>query len=187
MHKFFLALILLSVPASTGALAESGTDQEKACAPDVQRFCCKLTDQGDLTILACLMENRSNLLPNAVTCLSTTGNSDRSKRDPCLNPSAKAATPGTSYLPVSTVLRELLTASNRPGCFPFEGERPSQRPSPSRDSQGNGEDGRCHDTEQVYFSLLQSIGGTLNLRVFFGAGHTPRDSRERRLNISRAS
>jgi patatin-related protein len=29
----------------------------------------------------------------------------------------------------------------------------------------NGEDGRCHDTEQVYFSLLQSIGGTLSLRV----------------------
>jgi hypothetical protein len=40
MHKFFLVLILMSVPVSTGALAESGTDQEeKACAPDVQRFC----------------------------------------------------------------------------------------------------------------------------------------------------
>jgi hypothetical protein len=62
MHKFFLALILLSVPVSTGALAESGTDQEeKACAPDVQRFCRKLMDQDDLTILACLLENRSNL------------------------------------------------------------------------------------------------------------------------------
>jgi patatin-related protein len=29
----------------------------------------------------------------------------------------------------------------------------------------NGDDGRHHDTEQVYFSLLQSIGKTLNLRV----------------------
>ena len=29
----------------------------------------------------------------------------------------------------------------------------------------NGDDGRRHDTEEVYFSLLQSIGGTLNLRV----------------------
>jgi Cysteine rich repeat len=42
------------------ALAHSGTDQEdKACARDVQRFCRKLMDQGDLTILACLKENRA--------------------------------------------------------------------------------------------------------------------------------
>ena len=62
MHKYFLALTLLSVPASTGALAHSGTDQEeKACAPDVQRFCRKLMDQGDLTILACLKDNRPKL------------------------------------------------------------------------------------------------------------------------------
>jgi hypothetical protein len=40
LHKFLLALILLSVLASTGTMAHSGTDQEeKACAPDVQRFC----------------------------------------------------------------------------------------------------------------------------------------------------
>ena len=64
MNKFFLALILLSVLASTGVLAHSGTDQEeKACAPDVQRFCRKLMDQGDLTILACLKENRPKLSP----------------------------------------------------------------------------------------------------------------------------
>jgi hypothetical protein len=38
MHKFFLALILLSVPVSTSAVAHSGTEQdEKACTPDVQR------------------------------------------------------------------------------------------------------------------------------------------------------
>ena len=62
MHKFFLALILLSVPISTSALAHSGTEQdEKACAPDVQRFCRKLMDQGDFTILACLKENRPKL------------------------------------------------------------------------------------------------------------------------------
>jgi hypothetical protein len=64
MNKFFLALILLSVLASTGVLAHSGTDQEeKACAPDVQRFCRKLMDEGDLTILACLKENRPKLSP----------------------------------------------------------------------------------------------------------------------------
>jgi hypothetical protein len=62
MHKYFLALTLLSVPASTGALAHSGTDRdEKACAPDVQRFCRELMDQGDLTILVCLKENRPKL------------------------------------------------------------------------------------------------------------------------------
>ena len=68
MHKFldkcFLALILLSVPVSTGALAHSGTDQdEKACTRDVQRLCRKLMDQGDFTILACLKENRPKLSP----------------------------------------------------------------------------------------------------------------------------
>jgi hypothetical protein len=64
MHKFLVALILLSVQVPTGALAHSGTDQEeKACARDVQRFCRKLMDQGDFTILACLKENRSKLSP----------------------------------------------------------------------------------------------------------------------------
>ena len=62
MHKFFLALILLSVPVSTNALARSSTDQEeKACAPDVKRFCRKLVDQGDFAVLACLKENRPKL------------------------------------------------------------------------------------------------------------------------------
>ena len=64
MYKFLLALILLSIPASTSAVAHSGTDQEeKACTPDVQRFCRKLMDQGDFTILACLKENRPKLSP----------------------------------------------------------------------------------------------------------------------------
>ena len=62
MHNFFLTLVLLSIPVSTGALAHSGTDQEQqACTHDVQRFCRKLMDQGDFTILACLKENRQKL------------------------------------------------------------------------------------------------------------------------------
>jgi hypothetical protein len=62
MHKFVLALLLLSVPGSTSALAHSGSEQdEKACAPDVHRFCHKLLDQGDFTILAYLKENRPKL------------------------------------------------------------------------------------------------------------------------------
>ena len=64
MYKFSVVLFLLCVPVSISALAHSGTDQEeKACAPDVRRFCRKLTDQGDLTILACLKENRPKLSP----------------------------------------------------------------------------------------------------------------------------
>ena len=62
MHKFVLALALLSVPASPAALAHGGTDQEQqACTRDVQHFCRKLMDQGDFTILACLKENRQKL------------------------------------------------------------------------------------------------------------------------------
>ena len=69
MHRFYLALILLSVPASTVILAYSGTDQEeKACTPDVQRFCRKLVDQGDFTILACLKEIVQSFLWRAATC-----------------------------------------------------------------------------------------------------------------------
>jgi hypothetical protein len=41
--------------------------------------------------------------------------------------------------------------------------------SEQREHQGyeaaNGDDGRPHDTEDVYFTLLQSIGRTLSLRV----------------------
>ena len=62
MDKAFLAVTLLSVPFSIGALAHSGTEQEeKSCMRDVQRFCRKLMDQGDFTILACLKENRPKL------------------------------------------------------------------------------------------------------------------------------
>jgi hypothetical protein len=64
MQKVFVALTLLCVSASTGALARSGTDQEQqACTRDVQHFCRKLMDQGDFTILACLKENRPKLSP----------------------------------------------------------------------------------------------------------------------------
>jgi hypothetical protein len=65
MHKFFLALILLSTSVSTGAIAEqqrSGTPEEqKACARDVERFCRPVIDQGDFTVLACLQQNRPKI------------------------------------------------------------------------------------------------------------------------------
>jgi hypothetical protein len=74
MHRFFLALFLVSVPVSIGALAHNGTDQdEKACTRDVQRFCRKLMDQGDFTILACLKENRPKLTPACRTVMVSHG------------------------------------------------------------------------------------------------------------------
>ena len=65
MYKFLLAVSLLSVSLSTGALAQqqrSGTAEEQAaCSRDVQRHCRKVIDQGDFTILACLKENRPKI------------------------------------------------------------------------------------------------------------------------------
>jgi hypothetical protein len=65
MRKIFLALILLSLSVSTGAIAEpqrSGTPEEQAaCSRDVQRYCRPVIDQGDFTILACLQQNRPKL------------------------------------------------------------------------------------------------------------------------------
>ena len=65
MHKFFLALTLFSVSVSSSAIAQeqrSGTPEEQAaCSRDVQRFCRKVIDQGDFTILACLQQNRPQI------------------------------------------------------------------------------------------------------------------------------
>jgi hypothetical protein len=65
MYKFFLALTLLSLSVSTGAIAQqqrSGTPEEqKACSRDVQRHCRPVIDQGDLVILSCLQQNRPKL------------------------------------------------------------------------------------------------------------------------------
>ena len=65
MRKFFLALIVLSIPVSTGAIAQQqrsgAVDEQKACARDVERFCRPVIDQGDFTILACLQQNRPKI------------------------------------------------------------------------------------------------------------------------------
>jgi hypothetical protein len=66
MQKFFVALTLVSLSASTAAIAQqqqrSGTPEEQAaCSRDVQRHCRPVIDQGDFTILACLQQNRPKL------------------------------------------------------------------------------------------------------------------------------
>ncbi len=69
MRKFFLVVTLLSLSASGGAIAEqtpqkqrSGTpDEQKACSRDVQRHCRSVMNEDDLTVLACLQQNRPKL------------------------------------------------------------------------------------------------------------------------------
>jgi hypothetical protein len=64
MYKFFLAVSLLSISVSTGAIAQDqrGTpDEQKACARDVQRHCRAVIDQGDLSVLACLQQHRPKI------------------------------------------------------------------------------------------------------------------------------
>ena len=69
MRSFFLVVTLLSLSVSTGAVAEptpppqrSGTPEEqRACAHDVQKYCRPVMNQDDLTVLACLQQNRPKL------------------------------------------------------------------------------------------------------------------------------
>ena len=75
MRKFLLAVTMLSL--STGAIAQqqrSGTpDEQKACTRDVQRYCRPVMDQGDLTVLACLQQNRPKLTKACDLVLRTHG------------------------------------------------------------------------------------------------------------------
>jgi hypothetical protein len=77
MRKNLLALTLLSLSISTGAVAQqqrSGTPEEqKACTRDVQRFCRPLMDQGDLVILSCLQQNRAKITPACDQVLKSHG------------------------------------------------------------------------------------------------------------------
>jgi Cysteine rich repeat len=63
MYKFFVAISLLSISVSTGAFAQDrGTPEEqKACSRDVQRHCRAVIDQGDLSVLGCLQQNRAKI------------------------------------------------------------------------------------------------------------------------------
>ncbi len=69
MRKSLLALTLLSLAVSTGAIptevmaqGQRGTDAEqKACTRDAQRHCRAVLDQGDLVVLSCLQQNRSKI------------------------------------------------------------------------------------------------------------------------------
>ena len=62
MLKRFV-LLTLFMSASTGAFAQrSGTaEEQKACGPDVSRYCRAVMNEGDFVILACLQQNRPKI------------------------------------------------------------------------------------------------------------------------------
>ena len=75
MRRFLLALALSSLPLTTAAFAQHGgnADEQKACTRDVQRHCRAVIDQGDLTILACLKQNREKLSASCADVLKSHG------------------------------------------------------------------------------------------------------------------
>ena len=80
MRKTLLALTLLSLSVSTGAISEAmaqgqrGTDAEqKACTRDAQKHCRAVLDQGDLVVLSCLQQNRSKISPACDAVLKSHG------------------------------------------------------------------------------------------------------------------
>ena len=75
MRSLVLALALSSLSFSTVALAQHGgtADEQKACTRDVQRHCRAVMDQGDLTVLACLKENREKLSAACTQVLKSHG------------------------------------------------------------------------------------------------------------------
>ena len=65
MFRTLLAITML-VTATSGAFAQAsnrgGTPAEqKACSPDVSRYCRDVMKEGDLTILGCLKANRTKI------------------------------------------------------------------------------------------------------------------------------
>lgn len=77
MFKALLATTLL-VSATAGAFAQgqqrSGTPEEqKACAPDVSRYCRSVMNDGDFVILGCLQANRPKISKRCDAVLKSHG------------------------------------------------------------------------------------------------------------------
>ena len=76
MRKTLLALTLLSLAVSTGAMAQGqrgSAEEQKACTRDAQRHCRAVLDQGDLVVLSCLQQNRSKISPACDQVLKSHG------------------------------------------------------------------------------------------------------------------
>ena len=56
------ALLVSVAPVAFAQAQRSGTPEEqKACAPDVSRYCRAVMNDGDLTVLGCLKANRAKI------------------------------------------------------------------------------------------------------------------------------
>lgn len=77
MFKTLLAVTMI-VTATSSAFAQvanrGGTPAEqKACAPDVSRYCREVMNEGDLTILGCLKANRTKISKACDKVLASNG------------------------------------------------------------------------------------------------------------------
>ena len=64
MLKSLLAatLIVTSVGGAFAQTKRSGTaEEQRACAPDVSRYCRDVMNDSDLTVLGCLKANRAKI------------------------------------------------------------------------------------------------------------------------------
>jgi hypothetical protein len=74
MIKRILLALVLSIGASTVALAAGTAEQEAACRGDTRRFCHQIPpDGGDNAFLACLQANRGKLSPKCRQVLESNG------------------------------------------------------------------------------------------------------------------
>jgi hypothetical protein len=71
----FLIATFLSLLACTAAVAQhGGTEQEQRdCAKDVQRYCQRVLNQGDLAVLGCLQQVRAKLTASCQRVLTDHG------------------------------------------------------------------------------------------------------------------
>lgn len=71
-----LALIAMAAAStlSIGAANAAGTSQEQAaCSRDAVRFCRPFLNQGDLSVLSCLQQNRPRLTRTCKAVLLSNG------------------------------------------------------------------------------------------------------------------
>jgi hypothetical protein len=69
-----LALGIWISQASAQPQQSSGSKQEQdACSRDVNRYCRKVIDQGDMAILSCLQQNRHRLTEACRKVLAESG------------------------------------------------------------------------------------------------------------------
>ena len=78
MLKSLLAatLIVLSVSgafAQTNAKRSGTAEEQRACAPDVSRYCRDVMNDSDLTVLGCLKANRAKISKTCDKVLAANG------------------------------------------------------------------------------------------------------------------